>query len=190
MLFTKDNSPEEIFQSLKHELHRGVLDPKHPFRFVSLVTKSSNGVDARYVVVRSIDEELNFYLFTDARTSKVAQLTSCPDAVLLFYHPARRIQVKLTGKAEIKRNEEETAYFWSKIQGDARKAYNQILPPGTVIQDPEDAYFWKEDLTDSNFTVIKIKPIEIEALQLNGLEHLRVLFKLNNDRWDVFWIAP
>ncbi|MCR9015166.1 pyridoxamine 5'-phosphate oxidase family protein [Aquiflexum gelatinilyticum] len=190
MLFTQENSLEEIFQSIKHELNRGALDPKHPFRFVTLATKSENGIDARYLVLRSVDEALNFYLFTDARTSKVQQLTVFPDAVLLFYHPAKRIQVKVTGKAEIKRNDELTATFWSKIQGDARKAYNQVLAPGTAIQDPREAFTWNEPLTDSNFTLIKITPTEIEALQLNGMEHLRIVMNSKEGNWDISWIAP
>lgn len=190
MLFTKENSLEEIFQSVKHELHRGGLDAKHPFRFVTLATKSENGVDARIVVLRSVDEALNFYLFTDARTSKVKQLISFTDAVLLFYQPAKRIQVKVIGKAEIKRNNEVTATFWSKIQGEGRKAYNQVIAPGTAIQDPGDAFVWSDPLTDSNFALIQIRPIEIEALQLNGLEHLRVAMKPKGWSWDVSWIAP
>lgn len=189
MLFTQENSLEEIFQSIKHELYRGALDPKHPFRFVTLANRSQNGVDARYLVLRSVDEDLNFYLFTDSRTSKVAQLTVFSDAVLLFYHPGRRLQVKITGNAEIRINDELTASFWSKVQGDARKAYNQILAPGTGIQDPKEAFAWNEVLSDSNFAIIKIKPEKIEALQLNGMEHLRIVMNSKEGNWDLSWIA-
>lgn len=190
MLFQKNNSLEEIFQSVKHELHRGALDTKHPFRFVALATTSENGVDARYVVVRYIDEELNIFFFTDGRTSKVEQLVSCPDLALLFYHPAKRTQIKILGKALIHSNDEFKAKFWSKIQEDGRKAYNQILVPGTSIQDPSEAFAWNEPLTDSNFTLIQITPTVIETLQLNGLEHLRVRFRLEKKKWDLTWIAP
>lgn len=190
MLFTKENSLEEIFKTVRHELHRGALDAKHPFRFVTLATKAESGVDARYVVVRQIDEELNFFLFTDDRTSKVEQLTAFSDMVLLFYHPAKRTQIKIKGKAKIRRRDELTASFWSKIQGDARKAYNQIIPPGTILHDPNEAFAWNESLTEVNFTLIQIAPTEIEALQLNGLEHLRVRFKLSGIKWDLTWTAP
>ena len=190
MLFTKENSLEEIFQSVKHELHRGALDAKHPFRFVTLATKSENGVDARYVVVRSIDEELNIFFFTDGRTSKVKQLVSFPDMALLFYHPAKRTQIKILGKALIHSNDEFKAKFWSKIQVEGQKAYNQILVPGSAIQDPSEAFAWNEPLTVTNFTLIQVKPIEIDALQLKGNEHLRVLFKLQENRWKKKWIAP
>jgi pyridoxamine 5'-phosphate oxidase len=190
MLFTRNNSLEEIFQAVRHELHRGALDSRHPFRFVTLSTQSQDGVDARYVVLRSVDDSLNFYLFTDGRTTKVQQLISFPNMVLLFYHPAKRIQVKVKGKAEIQRNNNLSAVFWSQVQGDSRKAYNQILVPGTAIQDPGDAFAWNEPLTASNFTIIKIIPSQIEALQLNGLEHLRVVFKSKESGWDLSWIAP
>jgi pyridoxamine 5'-phosphate oxidase len=190
MLFSQKNSVEEIFHSVKHELHRGALEAKHPFRFVTLVTQSDNGVDARYVVLRSLDEELNFFVFTDARSSKVAHLRTHPDMVLLFYHPHKRTQVKVTGKAEIITSGKTKAAFWAKIQGEAQKAYNQVLPPGTAILDPSEAYSWNVPLTDSNFTVIQIRPFEIEALQLNGNEHLRILFNLEGKEWEKKWIAP
>ncbi|MCH6198511.1 pyridoxamine 5'-phosphate oxidase family protein [Aquiflexum sp. LQ15W] len=190
MLFHQNNSLEEIFHSVKHELHRGALDAKHPFRFVTLATKSQNGVDARYVVVRSIDDALNVFLYTDSRSSKVEQLINSPEMALLFYHPAKRTQIKILGKAQIHRNDELTATFWSRIQGDARKAYNQILAPGTAIQDPRNAFDWNEPLIDTNFTLIQVKPVKIDALQLNGTEHLRVLFKLEENIWIKKWIAP
>ncbi|MCS4433898.1 pyridoxamine 5'-phosphate oxidase family protein [Aquiflexum gelatinilyticum] len=190
MLFTQENSLEEIFQSIKHELNRGALDPKHPFRFVTLATKSENGIDARYLVLRSVDEALNFYLFTDARTSKVQQLTVFPDAVLLFYHPGKRIQVKVRGNAEVRINDGLTASFWSKVQGDARKAYNQKMAPGTTIKAPKEAFDWQEPLTESNFAIIKIKPEKIEALQLNRMEHLRIVMNSKEGNWDISWIAP
>jgi len=190
MLFAQENSLEEVFQSVKHELHRGALDPKHPFRFVTLVTKSENGVDARYVVVRSVDAELNFFLFTDDRTSKVAQLTSFPEMVLLFYHPAKRTQIKITGKAELRRNDGLSATFWSKVQGDSQKAYNQVVAPGTKLQNPEEAFVWNEPLTAANFTLIQVKPSKIEALQLNENGHLRASFTLGTNEWEKSWIAP
>ncbi|MCL6258606.1 pyridoxamine 5'-phosphate oxidase family protein [Aquiflexum sp. TKW24L] len=190
MLFTQKNSVEEVFQTVKHELHRGALDAKHPFRFVTLATQSENGVDARYVVLRTIDQEMNFFVFTDARSSKVAHLHTNPDMVLLFYHPHKRTQVKVKGKAEIISGGKTKAAFWSNIQGEAQKSYNQMLSPGTVIRDPSGAYSWNEPMTDSNFTVIQIRPFEIEALQLNGNEHLRILFSLEGNDWKKNWIAP
>jgi pyridoxine/pyridoxamine 5'-phosphate oxidase len=129
-------------------------------------------------------------VFTDARSSKIEQLSSCADTVLLFYHPTKRTQIKVKGISTIKRNDEVTATMWAKIQGDSRKAYNQILAPGSDLQNPEEAFELDEQMTDSNFAVIRISPVEIEALQLDGTEHLRIQFKLEEKGWINKWIAP
>jgi len=195
MLISAKDSLENIFQTVKHELHRGALDPKHPFRFVSLATHSQSEIDLRYVVLRKLDKELNFYFFTDHRTTKVEQIKKEPPIALLLYHPGKRMQIRIKGHAEIHSQNELTKSFWPTVQGEAQKAYNSIIPPGGIIPDPKDAYEWTEDMSDTFFSVIKIIPCQIEALQLNGLTHIRALFKKTEevngvDCWSSEWMVP
>lgn len=188
MLFTCEDSLEDIFQDIKHELNRGALDPKHPFRFVSFATQGEEGPDVRYVVLRTIDKGFNFYFYTDARSSKVSQLIKDRSAVLLFYHPGKRVQIKVSGKVEIHQKNELSTSFWSSVQGDSQKAYNSVLAPGTTVSDPKKAYQWSTDMNDDHFCLIKFVPIQIEGLQLNGLSHLRAQFKkMKNTPGDSFW---
>lgn len=195
MLISAQDSLENIFQTVKHELHRGALDPKHPFRYVSLATHSQSEIDLRYVVLRKLDKELNFYFFSDHRTTKVEQIKNNPDIALLLYHPGKRIQVRIKGHAEIHSQNELSESFWSTVQGEAQKAYNSIIPPGGIIPYPKGAYEWAEDMNDTFFSVIKINPYQIEALQLNGLTHVRARYKKtekmnDNDCWSSEWMAP
>lgn len=195
MLFSNEDSFDDIFQAIKHELNRGALDSKHPFRFVSFATQGEEGPDVRYVVLRKIDKEFNFYFFTDARSSKVSQLKNKEQIALLFYHPGKRVQIKVLGKAEIHQKNRISESFWSSVQGDSKKAYNSVLAPGDVVSDPENAFFWSNEMNDAHFCLIKFCPLQLEGLQLNGLKHFRVQYiktKNNQDEslWSSTWLVP
>jgi pyridoxamine 5'-phosphate oxidase len=191
MLFGKQHKPAEIFSIIKHELNRGALDNKHPFRFVVLSTTGVDGPDSRYVVLRSVNEELHFFVYTDSRSEKIEALKAEPWASLLFYHPKKRIQVRLKAKTVFHQQNGIAKQHWEKVQGDARKSYQSILAPGIPIQSPEEAYSWNAQPEDfSNFTVLELIPNSIELLQLNGLEHLRIRFTHPNDKWLGQWMVP
>jgi pyridoxamine 5'-phosphate oxidase len=101
MLFTEKEALSEIWPTVVHELNRGALDPKHPFRYINLGTIGKTGPEIRTVVVRSISKNLEFYIFTDLRSEKVAELSAGPLATLHFYHPGKRVQIRIKAKSEI-----------------------------------------------------------------------------------------
>lgn len=189
MLFTEKESPAEIWQSLVHELHRGALDPKHPFRFTNLGTIGKSGPEVRTVVIRSVTQELDFVVYTDFRSEKVAELTVNPLATLHFYHVGKRVQIRVKAKVEIHRQDALAKDFWNQIQGEAQKAYTSTLAPGTPISDPKSGFDWPEVMDDRFFAVLKFIPESIEALQLNGLRHLRILFSKKGN-WEGQWLVP
>lgn len=190
MLFSIHNSLPEIFNIVKNELEKGPLDPIHPFRFVPLATHIHKEIELRYVVFRRLDEDLNFYFFTDSRSGKIAQLTVNPEIALLFYHDKKRVQVRVKGLAQIHHQDELTAHYWSKLSAESQKAYTAELYPGGFIDSPKLAYQWDNNIGEANFVVLKVKPISIEALQLNGLEHIRVYFFNDRGNWKMNWMSP
>jgi pyridoxamine 5'-phosphate oxidase len=190
MLFTSQNSLSEIWATLSHELHRGALDAKHPFRYVTLATIGNDSPDQRTVVLRKVDEALNFYFFTDSRTAKVTQIQENSNAECLVYHPGKRTQIRVKGRLHIHHQDELSQEMWKRVQGDAQKAYNSTLSPGTEIADPDLAYDWPAELDDRFFAVLQFIPETVEALQLNGLTHVRVKFTKQGENWDGDWLAP
>ncbi|WP_075351847.1 pyridoxamine 5'-phosphate oxidase family protein [Algoriphagus marinus] len=190
MLINAKQSLPEIWTILSHELNRGALDSKHPFRYVTLATVENNSPDQRTVVLRKVDESLNFYFFTDSRTAKVKQIHANPNAEFLVYHPAKRTQIRVKGRLQIHQQNELSREMWKRVQGDAQKAYNSSLSPGTEITNPELAYDWPTELDDSFFAVLQFVPERIEALQLNGLTHVRVSFTKMGKDWEGHWLVP
>jgi pyridoxine/pyridoxamine 5'-phosphate oxidase len=189
MLFTETESPSEIWQSLVHELHRGALDSKHPFRFTNLGTMGKSGPEVRTVVIRSVSQELDFLVYTDFRSEKVTELTASPLATLHFYHAQKRVQIRVKAHVEIHRQDALAKDSWNRVQGEAQKAYSSTLAPGTPISNPEAGFDWPEMMDEQFFTVLKFTPESIEALQLNGLRHLRILFT-GKENWKGQWLVP
>lgn len=191
MLINKWIDLKEVFSTVKHELYRGALDNKHPFRFVVLGTLSDVGPESRYVVLRMIDEQLNFFIYTDQRTEKVKSIELDPRVSLLFYSSQKRVQVRVNGTVVLHHKNDVAQKHWSRVHGLAQKAYHSCLAPGTVIDQPEDAFSWSDQLEKPDyFSVIQVKPLVLEVLQLDGLEHLRAKFTFNNGDWDGSWLAP
>lgn len=189
MLYSENELQSEIWKSISHELHRGALDPKHPFRYVNLGTIGKISPEIRTVVVRSVSKELEFHIFTDSRSEKVNELSANPSATLHFYHPGKRVQIRIKTKTEIHHQDEVSTANWLKVQGEAQKAYTSTLAPSMPISDPNQGFDWPENSDDRYFTVLKFIPETVEALQLNGHRHLRILFS-KKENWKGQWLVP
>lgn len=190
MLFNSKQSLSEIWTILSHELHRGALDSKHPFRYLTLATLENNSPDQRTVVMRKVDETFNFYFFTDSRTAKVKQIQIHPNAEFLVYHPGKRTQIRVKGTIQIHHQNKLSQEMWKRVQGDAQKAYNSTRSPGSEINNSDLAHDWPEELDDRFFAVLQFIPERIEALQLNGLTHVRVSFSKKGLEWEGKWLVP
>lgn len=190
MLLKFESSLDQAWQDVQHELHRGTLDRKHPFRFVNLSTYGQEGVQARWVVLRKINSDLHFFLYSDMRTQKIADLQQHEQAQLLFYHPRKQIQVRCNVKATIHHQNKLSKDHWKHIQGLGTRSYTPVIEPGSPIETPEKAHQWLNDIGDQFFAVIECIPGEIDALQLNKSEHLRARFRRKGNDWEKTWIAP
>lgn len=186
MLFTQADFPPDIWQAVKHELHRGALDPKHPFRYVNLGTLGNGFPQVRTVVLRELTSEVEFLIFTDFRSEKVKEIQNSPKVNLHFYHPKKMLQIRVEARAEIYFEDEFSERYWKRIPEARRSEYMGIFPPGMQISSSELGYALGEK---SYFTVLKISPQRIEALQLCREGHLRIHFEMQND-WEGQWIVP
>lgn len=190
MLFTRENKPTEIWQMVVHELHRGALDSKHPFRYMNLGTNGKDFPEIRTVVLRKVDEDLNCFVFTDFRSAKVREIQSDPLVSLHFYNAKQRVQLRIQSKALIHNQNQVSGKYWTQVQGDAQKAYNSILAPGSKIETPEQAFEWPDKMDSQFFSVLELIPQSIEGLQLDGLNHLRINFSKKLGNWEGEWLVP
>jgi len=191
MLIQSGDSLEESFSKTVHEINRGALDKRHPFRYVVLTTHSSESINSRYVVLREVDNDLNLYMHSDSRTSKIEDLEANNSFAIVMYHKSKKAQIRINGKATIHTGDDLMKEQWKNVKGNGKKAYGPIIEPGKEIDSPEEAHHWPEDIDETYFSVVKAEAHFIEVLQLNKMEHFRAEFKKdNNGNWDKKWIAP
>jgi hypothetical protein len=187
MLLTSSDAPSEIWQTVLHELNRGALDPKHPFRFPTLATAGTNFPQVRTVVLRQLTTNVEFLMYTDYRSAKVQDLLKIPRVSLLFYHPKKQVQVRVKALATIHVEDELAQEHWKLVSEKRQLEYKSGLSPGTRIENPELG--WETQEESAYFSVLKFSPLSIEALQLAKNGHLRIQFELASG-WQGNWLVP
>ena len=192
MFIEAQHSKEEIFLNIQEELRRATVDKKHPFRYTVLGSIRDNSVQTRYVVLRRITEKLEFLLYTDYRSAKCKEFLESASASLLFYHPSKKLQIRINGSAFLHLDDDLAKQEWAKVQGEATNAYTSSKAPGSEISEPEMAYKCTDPENENYFAVIRIEVRVIEALQLNRSEHLRIQYLLNEGQKirKAQWLIP
>lgn len=187
MLFTATDTPTAIWQKLLHELQRGALDPKHPFRYLTVATAGNQFPQARTVVLRQFTADLEFLVYTDVRTSKVQELLEVPRVSLLFYHPKKQVQVRVKALATIHVADEHAQAHWKRVPDNRRSEYQSKLGPGTRVEAPSAG---RESSSEhSFFSVLNFSPLSLEVLQLAKEGHLRIQYDLASG-WQGSWLVP
>lgn len=187
MLLTSSDAPSKIWQTVLHELHRGALDPKHPFRFLTLATAGTNFPQVRTVVLRELSSSVEFLVYTDYRTAKVQDLLKIPRVSLLFYHPKKQVQVRVKALATLHVADELAESHWNRVSEKRQSEYKSELVPGTQIENPELG--WETQVESAYFSVLRFSPLSIEVLQLGREGHLRIQFDLASG-WQGNWLVP
>lgn len=187
MLFTATDTSTAIWQTLLHELQRGALDPKHPFRYLTLASSGKQFPQVRTVVLRQFTADLEFLAYTDFRSSKVQELLEVPRVSLLFYHSKKQVQVRVKALATIHVADELAQEHWKRVSEKRRAEYQNKLGPGTRIERP--AIGWESSSELVHFSVLKFSPLSIEVLQLAREGHVRIQFDLASG-WQGAWLVP
>lgn len=171
----------------KGELLRANADRKHPFRSFSLGTFGAYP-EIRTVVKRKTYEDLTTLFFTDSRSPKIMEIQQNPKVSALFYHPRKKLQVRIKGEALICSPEgKEYQDFLNRIrQSPALKDYTTAQAPGAPISRPEAALFDEE----IHFAAVKIKPLELDILQLGDQAHERILYVWETGEWRGAQLVP
>ena len=153
------------------ELQRANHDSKHPFRYFCLGTSKKGLVDQRTVVMRKF-ERYALSLFTDRRSPKVQQLKEEPFCHALFWHPRKKLQIRVITEAKFENAEVD------KSQLGQLKDYNTIQAPGEEI---ENRQLYAIDFDSKNALGIKLMIKDLDVLLLDSEQHLRAKASIEND---------
>lgn len=172
----------DLFEQANAELIRSNADRKHPFRLMYLSTFGEYP-EVRTVVKRKVDPDLNLIFFTDSRSPKVTQIRDNPKVSVLFYHPKKKLQLRLYGKAVlIDHGHGDFDRYWQSVQGaPSLQDYTTVKAPGSPIgQESEAQALFGEEVY---FVAVQILTEKLDVLQLGRESHQRSRFVRDKDNW-------
>jgi pyridoxine/pyridoxamine 5'-phosphate oxidase len=172
-------------------LVRGAVDRRSPMHTVAVATVDAEGLPSvRTVVLRAADpSRWRIRFHTDARSRKVAELARRPTVAVLAYHPAAKIQLRLTGRVRVLAGR-DAAPIWAQVTPHGRQCYRVAKAPGEPIASPAEGALLDADGQD-RFRAVEVDVSMIEWLYLAAAGHRRARFRRDPDgRIAGEWLVP
>ena len=197
----KWDSLEGILEGIWSMLTRGAKGFNDPFHWPVLGTMKQDYCSQRSVILRRIIlPERILVCNTDARAAKVTEIKDNSRVSWLFYHPKQKIQLRITGIAELHTGDAFADNQWSLTPIPSRLNYCAVLPPGTPVDEPTSGLpdFLMNKLPSlmntekgrKNFLTISSTIDSIDWLSLNILGNRRARFEWSEDRLNSTWLVP
>ena len=185
------NTPEFIIRDLFKDLERATLDRKHPFRFCCLATTDIDQTPAqRTVVLRRVLPQKELLIFTDYRSSKIQEIKQQNQVSLLFYHPRLQQQIRFQTTASIHHQDALCLTEWNKLSDHGKNDYQTTSSPGTDLPDYEENPTHNPAFGADFFSIISLKPINIDLLQLGRDGHKRMIGEFVDGEWTSRRVMP
>jgi len=161
------------------------------FRWLTLSTIGTDGVDARTVVCRDFDiEQLCFTFFSDKRAPKIRQIEANPKVHALFFDPTTLLQIRCAATANILPAGTKRTAHWESVSPRAQADYLGKRAPGEHIGMAAD-HELLPDVSDTYFAAISCQIARLDILQLGRDGHQRLIATHRHDNgWAFNWAAP
>jgi hypothetical protein len=155
-------------------LSRGVADRRHPFHTPTLATLGADGApSARTLVLRGFDPaSRRLRLHSDARASKVAELSAEPRAALHFYDSGAALQLRLSGRVTLHLDDAVAESAWAGSRAFSRMCYAIQPAPATPCPAPPPSPTDPE-AGRAHFCVLLFQMEGLEFLHLAATGHRR-----------------
>jgi len=191
-----------ILDQAQRMLRRGVTHSHDPFHYPVFGTMGKNGCSIRTVILRQFSlPDRVLVCHTDSRSPKVKEIEECNNATWLFYHPKKQIQLRISGKASLHRDDQFADDQWAGSKMTSRLNYCAIQPPGTPVALPISGLpdfllnkvptLLNTEKGRKHFLTIACKIQSIDWLELRMVGNRRALFTWDNeDSLSVTWLVP
>jgi hypothetical protein len=194
---TLDGVLAKIWLMLEH----GASDPDDPFHWPVLGTTSIEGCNLRTVILRKVNvPERILVCYTDARAAKVQDIKNYSQTNWLFYHPTKKIQLRISGQTTLHAHDTYADRQWSDTKITSRLNYCASQPPGTPIDKPSSGLpdfllnkiptLLETERCRNNFMVIVVHIFSIDWLLLKITGNRRALFEWDKDSLRSTWLVP
>ena len=194
---TRDGVLNEIWKML----NRGVNRFNDPFHWPVLGTMGKDGCSLRTVILRQfILPERVLVCHTDARAPKAREILNSSKVSWLFYHPKKKVQLRISGKATLHTDDQLANDQWAATQITSRLNYRATEPPGAPVDKPSSGLpdflvnkiptLLESQRGHKNFMVISCRFYSIDWLILSVLGNRRARFVWDNNIATAEWLIP
>lgn len=182
-------------------LDQGAAHSNDPFHRPVLGTITGEGCSLRTVILRQVEVPGRILVcHTDARSAKVQEIMNCSQISWLFYHPKKKIQVRIAGNATLHAHDPYAERQWADTSITSRLNYSTSQPPGARIDKPSSGLpdfllnkiptLLETERCRKNFMVIVMHILSIDWLLLKITGNRRALFEWDKDRLHATWLVP
>lgn len=185
-------------------LLQGAKDRHSPLHTPAIGTVTAEGIPSqRIMVLRDVDRDNHRLRFnTDVRVSKVADISESAPVSILGYHPAAKVQLRLTGIGHIQQHGPIAEQAWNEASLYGKRCYLADPAPGQAVAVPtsglDPAMEGQKPTAEQvipardNFSVLMVDVEKIEWLYLAHTGHRRASFIWDKEaiRWDGQWLVP
>ena len=182
-------------------LDKGARRYNDPCHWPVLGTVRDGASSIRTVILRQflLPERL-LVCYTDARAPKAHDIRKESRVSWLFYHPKRKIQLRIGADAALHSDDDVAEAYWAKTQGPNRLNYAATDRPGASADKPTSGLpdmlkdtastLLEKDKGRDNFMVIVARITDLDWLLLHPLGNRRAQFAWEADRMSATWITP
>ena len=197
----KSDTLNDILDKIWLMLGHGATHSHDPFHWPVLGTTAGEGCSLRTVILRHVKvSDRILVCHTDARSAKVQEIMNCSQTSWLFYHPKKKIQLRISGDARLHEYDSYADRQWANTSITSRLNYCTSQPPGASIDKPSSGLpdlllnkiptLLETEKYRQNFMVIALHIFSIDWLLLKITGNRRALFEWDKDRLRSTWLVP
>ena len=137
---------------------------------------------------------------TDARAAKVEEISNVAKVSWLFYHPKRKVQLRISGHASLHLDDHFADRQWANTKLPSRLNYCAIEPPGSPIESPSSGLpdfllnkvptLFETEKGRPHFAAISCRIDAIDWLVLRVLGNRRARFEWDATGLNAKWLIP
>jgi len=192
---------EGVLQEIWAMLKQGVANFDDPFHWPVLGTSAKDDSRLRCVILRQFMlPERILICHTDARANKVQEILNSANVSWLFYHPQRKVQLRISGSAALHADDQFADEQWAATKITTRLNYCATQPPGTAIDKPSSGIpdiliksagtLLSSERGRKNFMAIACRIDSIDWLKLSTLGNRRARFDWDDNNLKAEWLIP
>ena len=197
----KSDTLNEVLANIWLMLEHGATHADDPFHWPVLGTSLERGCSLRTVILRQVNKpERLLVCHTDARSAKVQEIKTNSQTSWLFYHPEKKVQLRVTGHTTLHTHDSFADRQWADTSSTNRLNYCASEPPGTPIDKPSSGLpdfllkkiptLLETEMGRKHFMAIAVHIDFIDWLILKVAGNQRARFDWDKDRLHATWLVP